>query len=75
MEALQVALSSKGDLLCTVLPYLIPYLKVHEKQAYIVKRANELSVDVCMKEFDWQGGGSESLDKGNESIICSLSVV
>uniref|UniRef100_A0A0M3HX26 Transmembrane protein 209 n=1 Tax=Ascaris lumbricoides TaxID=6252 RepID=A0A0M3HX26_ASCLU len=67
VEALQVALSSKGDLLCTVLPYLIPYLKVHEKQAYIVKRANELSVDVCMKEFDWQGGGSESLDKGNEN--------
>ncbi|VDM45072.1 unnamed protein product [Toxocara canis] len=67
VEAIQVALSSKGDLLCTVLPYLLPYLRAHEKQAYIVKRANELSADVYMKEFNWQGGGSESIEKGNDN--------
>ncbi|VDM96469.1 unnamed protein product [Thelazia callipaeda] len=63
VEALQVAASSKSELLKSALPYIIPYLKAHEKQSYLVKRCRELSVDVCMKNYNWQSGGNEFVEK------------
>ena len=63
VQSLQAALSTKPDLFSTQLAYIIPYLKVHEKQAYIVKRARELSTDMCMLEYNWQSGGGEPLEK------------
>ncbi|MCP9259160.1 hypothetical protein DINM_002126 [Dirofilaria immitis] len=47
VEALQTAASSKNDLLKSALPYVLPYLKTHEKQSYLIKRCRELSADVC----------------------------
>lgn len=68
VQALQSALSSKTDLFSTQLPYLIPYLKVHEKQAYIVKRAQILGADMCMKEYNWQSGGGEPFEGKDRGI-------
>lgn len=62
IDALESAVSSKVDLLSTSLPYIIPYLKVHEKQAYVVERARTLAKDSCMKEYYWNSGGDEPLE-------------
>uniref|UniRef100_A0A915PGG7 DUF4220 domain-containing protein n=1 Tax=Setaria digitata TaxID=48799 RepID=A0A915PGG7_9BILA len=66
VEALQSAASSKSDLLKSALPYILPYLKTHEKQAYLIKRCRELSDDVCMKNYNWQGGGCEPVERKEE---------
>lgn len=63
VEALQVAASSKNELLKTPLPYILPYLKAHEKQAYLVKRCRDLAADLCIKNYHWQGGGNELLER------------
>uniref|UniRef100_A0A183E1K3 CAP10 domain-containing protein n=1 Tax=Gongylonema pulchrum TaxID=637853 RepID=A0A183E1K3_9BILA len=62
-EALYVAASSKNEFLKTPLPYILPYLKAHDKQAYLVKRCRDLAADLCMKNYHWQGGGSEPVER------------
>uniref|UniRef100_A0A158R620 Transmembrane-like protein n=1 Tax=Syphacia muris TaxID=451379 RepID=A0A158R620_9BILA len=69
VQALQSALSSKIDLFGTELPYLIPYLKVHEKQSYIVHRARILGADMSMKEYNWQSGGCELVEDKDQGEI------
>lgn len=71
MEALQAAASSKSDLLKSALPYIIPYLKIHERQSYLIKRCRELSADVCMKNYNWQGGGCEPVERKEEGCYFS----
>ncbi|VDO32961.1 unnamed protein product [Onchocerca flexuosa] len=66
VEALQTAASSKNDLLKSALPYILPYLKVHEKQSYLIKRCRDLSADVCMRNYNWQGGGYEPVERKEE---------
>uniref|UniRef100_A0A1I7VKJ6 Pecanex-like protein n=1 Tax=Loa loa TaxID=7209 RepID=A0A1I7VKJ6_LOALO len=66
VEALQTAASSKSDLLKSALPYILPYLKTHEKQSYLIKRCRELCVDVCMREYNWQSGGYEPVERREE---------
>ncbi|VDK85113.1 unnamed protein product, partial [Onchocerca ochengi] len=66
VEALQTAASSKNDLLKSALPYILPYLKVHEKQSYLIKRCRDLCADVCMKNYNWQGGGYEPVERKEE---------
>ncbi|VDN93674.1 unnamed protein product [Brugia pahangi] len=66
VEALQTAASSKSDLLKSALPYILPYLKIHEKQSYLIKRCRELCADVCMKNYNWQGGGYELVERKEE---------
>ncbi|VBB28109.1 unnamed protein product [Acanthocheilonema viteae] len=66
VEALQTAASSKSDLLKSALPYVLPYLKIHERQSYLIKRCRELSADVCMKNYNWQGGGFELVERKEE---------
>ncbi|KAM3723904.1 Uncharacterized protein ACO02O_07079 [Dirofilaria immitis] len=66
VEALQTAASSKNDLLKSALPYVLPYLKTHEKQSYLIKRCRELSADVCMRNYNWQGGGYEPAERKEE---------
>ncbi|CAG9539723.1 unnamed protein product [Cercopithifilaria johnstoni] len=66
VEALQTAASSKCDLLKSALPYILPYLKIHERQSYLIKRCRELSADVCMKNYNWQGGGYEPVERKEE---------
>lgn len=74
-EALQLAVSSRSDLISTPLPYLIPYLKASDKQAYICKRASDLSEDVCMKQYIWNGGGSEQIEKSDEGGLHFASII
>lgn len=66
VEALQTAASSKSDLLKSALPYILPYLKIHEKQSYLIKRCRELSADVCIRNYNWQGGGYEPVERKEE---------
>ncbi|KAI6187947.1 hypothetical protein M3Y98_00300700 [Aphelenchoides besseyi] len=52
VEMLQMALEQKPELRLTKIPYLIPYLRVHANQAYLVHRIRQLtrnfvSIDRC----------------------------
>ncbi|TKR64354.1 hypothetical protein L596_024905 [Steinernema carpocapsae] len=62
LEQLQQALQQSHALHSTVLSYLIPYLRVVNNQEYLVSRVTQLATDVAMRDFKWQGGGSEVSD-------------
>ncbi|KAK0417411.1 hypothetical protein QR680_012993 [Steinernema hermaphroditum] len=56
LDQLQQALNSCHILHSTVLPYLMPYLRVISNQEYLVKRVQQLASDIAMRDFKWQSG-------------------
>ncbi|KJH44547.1 hypothetical protein DICVIV_09412 [Dictyocaulus viviparus] len=61
VETLQAALVSRPELLDTMLPYIVPFLSVHNNQIYLVSRLSELAGDKFMMEFTWNSGGKEPI--------------
>ncbi|KAI6241525.1 hypothetical protein M3Y99_00311200 [Aphelenchoides fujianensis] len=50
VELLQMAMEQKPELRQTKIPFLIPYLRVHTNQAYLVHRIRELAQDPGITE-------------------------
>ncbi|VDM56688.1 unnamed protein product [Angiostrongylus costaricensis] len=63
VETLQAALVSRPELLDTMLPYILPFLSVHNNQSYLVGRISELASDKLIMEYVWNGGGKEPVQE------------
>uniref|UniRef100_A0A1I7XTE8 Transmembrane protein 209 n=1 Tax=Heterorhabditis bacteriophora TaxID=37862 RepID=A0A1I7XTE8_HETBA len=63
VDTLLAAINDRPTLLDTALPYILPYLSCHANQAYLVARISELAADPFMKDYRWNGGGSEWIDE------------
>lgn len=72
VETLQAALVSRPELLETMLPYIIPFLSVHNNQNYLVGRISELASDRFMMEYVWNGGGKEPVQE-KATTSCRVS--
>ncbi|KAI1721380.1 transmembrane protein [Ditylenchus destructor] len=60
-DVLQSALLSKSELCNTLLPFLLPYLRIHSNQNYVVHRIRELSENIALEKFKWNSGGAETI--------------
>ncbi|VDP55619.1 unnamed protein product [Heligmosomoides polygyrus] len=62
-EALQAAMVSRPELIDTMLPYILPFLRVHTNQSYLVSRISELAADKFMMDYSWNSGGREPVQE------------
>jgi len=66
-ETLKNVLSHKPELCTTVLPFVLPYLQLHQNQSYLIRRIRELSENIALEEFRWNSGGIDpARDEKNE---------
>lgn len=65
LDVIKTALTSKTELCNTYLPFILPYLRVHSNQNYLVKRIRHLAENVALENFRWNSGGSESSFESN----------
>ncbi|ETN72172.1 hypothetical protein NECAME_13950, partial [Necator americanus] len=63
VDILQSAMTSRPELLDTMLPYILPFLSVHSNQAYLVGRISELAADKFMMDYSWNTGGREPIQE------------
>ncbi|KAF8358102.1 hypothetical protein PRIPAC_93097 [Pristionchus pacificus] len=57
VEQITAALTAHPELVQTHLPYLLPYLRLHANQTYLVARIASLALGSCMADFSWASGG------------------
>jgi hypothetical protein len=57
--------SHKADLYNTILPFILPYLRVHSNQSYVVNRVRSLSQNIALEDFKWNSGGDISVRDPN----------
>ncbi|KHJ76149.1 hypothetical protein OESDEN_24232, partial [Oesophagostomum dentatum] len=67
VEVLQSAMTTRPELLDTMLPYILPFLSVHTNQSYLVGRISELAADKFMMEYSWNSGGREPVQEKGET--------
>lgn len=77
LENILTLLSSKIELCSTALPLVLPYLRIHTNQTYLVQRIRELAADITLKEFNWNSGGKELIRESTngeleDSIFCQF---
>ena len=53
LDAIQ---THKVDLGNTWLPFLLPYIRVHSNQTYLVNRVRTLAQNIALEHFKWNGG-------------------
>jgi len=58
-EQFKAALHSKPELCHTYLPFVLPYLRVHSDQNYLVQRISTLKQNVALADFRWNRGADE----------------
>ncbi|CAJ0600581.1 unnamed protein product [Cylicocyclus nassatus] len=63
VDALQSAMITRTELLDTMLPYILPFLSVHNNQNYVVGRISELAADKFMMDYNWNSGGREPVQE------------
>ncbi|PAV86720.1 hypothetical protein WR25_18084 [Diploscapter pachys] len=63
VDTLKLALHERPKLRSSALPFIIPYLSVHNNQAYIVQRISELASNPFMRDYKWNSGGTEPLEE------------
>ncbi|GMS87480.1 hypothetical protein PENTCL1PPCAC_9655, partial [Pristionchus entomophagus] len=59
VEQITAAMTAHPELVQTTLPYILPYLRLHTNQAYLVSRLASLSLGSCMADFSWASGGPQ----------------
>ncbi|GMT17437.1 hypothetical protein PFISCL1PPCAC_8734, partial [Pristionchus fissidentatus] len=59
VEQITAAMTAHPELVQTTLPYILPYLRLHSNQSYLVSRISALSVGTCMADFSWASGGPQ----------------
>ncbi|VDO69946.1 unnamed protein product [Heligmosomoides polygyrus] len=67
-EALQAAMVSRLELIDTMLPYILPFLRVYTNQSYLVSRISELVAEKFMMDYSWNSGGREPVQEKGESV-------
>jgi len=76
-EQFKTALHSRPELCHTYLPFVLPYLRVHSDQNYLVQRIRKLAQNVALADFKWNKGGEEYIveeydDKNSKSAFRKL---
>ncbi|EFP09220.1 hypothetical protein CRE_25305 [Caenorhabditis remanei] len=62
VDALKLAAIERDALKSSDLPFLLPFLSVHNNQKYLVNRVKELSATQFMDVYKWNSGGCEPTD-------------
>lgn len=55
-SALDAIQAHKLELCNTWLPFLLPYIRVHSNQGYLVNRIRSLAQNIALEDFKWNGG-------------------
>uniref|UniRef100_A0A915LJ79 Ribosomal RNA methyltransferase FtsJ domain-containing protein n=1 Tax=Meloidogyne javanica TaxID=6303 RepID=A0A915LJ79_MELJA len=57
IDLIQTAIAHRTDLCNTFLPFIIPYIRVHQNQQYVVNRIHSFSQNIALQEYKWNSGG------------------
>nr|CAD2160687.1 unnamed protein product [Meloidogyne enterolobii] len=57
IDLIQTAMAHRTDLCNTFLPFIIPYIRVHQNQQYVVNRIHSFSQNIALQEYKWNSGG------------------
>lgn len=58
-EILKANLSTRMELCNSYLPFILPYLRIHSNQNYLVQRIRLLAENVALENFKWNSGNTE----------------
>lgn len=68
-SSLEVLQTHKADLCNTWLPFLLPYLRVHNNQQYVVTRIQTLAQNIALEDFKWNSGGENFITDENNGNL------
>jgi hypothetical protein len=68
IDMLQSAITHRTDLCNTFLPFIIPYIRIHQNQQYIVNRIHALSQNIALQEYKWNSGGDTFVKNENDAF-------
>lgn len=60
-ETFKSILSTKIELCNSYLPFILPYLRIHCNQNYLLQRIRLLAKNVAMECFKWNNGSAEDI--------------
>lgn len=72
-EVLKANLSSRMELCNSYLPFILPYLRIHSNQNYIVQRIRSLAENVALENFKWNSGNAEIIFDETDGIFFNNS--
>ncbi|KAL3089504.1 hypothetical protein niasHS_006888 [Heterodera schachtii] len=67
-SSMEMLLTHKQHFSDTFLPFVLPYLRVHSNQQYVVSRLRTLCQNIALEEFKWDGGGEQTVRDESDSF-------
>uniref|UniRef100_A0A914HBN2 Transmembrane protein 209 n=1 Tax=Globodera rostochiensis TaxID=31243 RepID=A0A914HBN2_GLORO len=67
-SSLETILAHKDVLSTTFVPFVLPYLRAHNNQQYVVSRMRTLCRNIALEQFKWNGGGEQCARDENDSF-------